>query len=258
MDGILKVVLIGTGNVATQLAKTLPCHDFEVIQVFSRTLAHAETLAAKLGATAVDSLNDINTSADIYLYAVTDTALPEVADAMPPCEGLHLHTSGTIPMGVFSGRQHRYGVLYPLQSFSKEAHIYWEEVPFFIEANDAATLQRVHEVAQRLSTSVYNADSETRRTLHLAGVLTNNFTNALYAMAAELLEEKGLPFQVLLPLMQQSIEKLKKLTPHEAQTGPALRGDTKVTEAHEAMLASHPRWQTIYRLLTEEIRETHG
>lgn len=258
MDGFIKAVIIGTGNVATQMAKAMPLHGFCVTQVFGHTLEHAEALAKRLGASFTNNPAQLNTTADIYLYAVSDTALPDVVAALPPCEGIHLHTSGTMPMSVFETHQNHYGVLYPLQSFSKEAHIQWNEVPFFVEANSDLTLREVRSVARRLSAVVYDADSDTRRTLHLAGVLTNNFSNALYAMAGELLNEKGLPFKVLLPLLQQSVEKLQTLTPHEAQTGPALRGDYAVTNAHEAMLASHPRWQTIYRLLTEEIRETHG
>lgn len=254
----LKVVLIGTGNVAYHLAKILPHCNCDIIQVFSRTEAHAKALAELTSTCYITDITQVDRNADVYLYALTDTALPLVAASMPHTNGLHLHTSGTVPMSVFADYQSHYGVLYPLQSFSKDAEVNWAEVPIFTEGNSDTALQQVQALAQRITPLVQVADTETRKTIHLAGVLTNNFSNALYNIAHELLKEKGVDFRLFLPLLKGSIGKLNTLTPHQAQTGPAVRGDNAIINAHCAMLEQHPRWQEIYRLLTEEIRETHG
>ncbi|MDO4190282.1 MAG: DUF2520 domain-containing protein [Bacteroidales bacterium] len=253
-----RIVIIGSGNVATHVTTALTALGDHIVEVYSHTLAHAETLAKKIGAKATCQLSTIDPTADFYIYAVSDSALNDVVAQMPECQGIHMHTSGTMPLNIFDSHQQQYGVFYPLLSFSKTATIDWSNVPFFIEGNSDVTKDRIGELAKRLSPIVFNADSETRRTLHLCGVLTNNFSNALYNIADELLKEKNIPFQVLLPLLQQSISKLSQLSPYEAQTGPALRGDTAVTNAHIAMLQQHPRWQEIYKLLTEEIQESHG
>jgi Uncharacterized conserved protein len=176
---------------------------------------------------------------------------------MPIQTGLHVHTSGSVSIDVFNTYQNNYGVLYPLQSFSKYQQVDIKHVPFFVEGNNDYSTQAITEIAMRISDYVKVANSDARKTLHLAGVLTNNFTNALCCIAADTLKEKGLSITMMLPLLEETINKLKVLHPNEAQTGPARRNDTAIINEHQAMLASNPRWQEIYRLLTEEIQSRH-
>ena len=254
------VVLLGAGKVATHLAPALIEAGYPIAQVYSRTLDAARALAEPLGVPYTDNLEAVTTDAHIYIACVADGALPTVAAkvAHGSPDKVFLHTAGSVPMEIWreAGAMH-YGILYPLQTFSKEREVNMREVSLFIEASDAPTQQRVELLAQRLSSKVYHADSALRAQLHVAAVFACNFTNAMYGAAHHLLEQAHSPFEVLLPLIDETAAKVHKLLPHEAQTGPAVRGDHNVMQQHIERLAHDPELQSLYRQISDLIGNRH-
>lgn len=251
----MKAVMIGAGNVATNLVRALSATGIEVVQVYSHTLAHARELADTVNAGATDDLSALEMGADIYIISVKDDAIVNVVSSIPDNGALWVHTSGSIPMTVFEGRRQRYGVFYPMQSFSKQIATDFTEVPFFIEAvNDGVALE-IEALAQRLSQRVFHATSEQRRRLHIAAVFACNFANHLWTLADDVLRDAELPFDVMLPLISTTVDKLKRLSPAESQTGPAMRRDHRVMQSHMAMLDKDKA--LIYKALSDNIMKRH-
>ncbi len=246
-----RVVIIGSGNVATSLAHSLSSR-CEVAQIYSRTLSHARELAdAVCCARATNDFQELVIDADAYIIAVRDDAIADVIAAVPDNGALWVHTSGSKPMGLFQGQRTRYGVMWPVQSFSRQMVVPLDDVHFFIEASDADALAEVRELVELVSKHVIVADSDKRRVLHLASVFSCNFANHMWTLADEVLTAAGLPFDAMKPLIRTTVEKLDCLKPGESQTGPAVRHDMQVVDSHLAMLDGDKR--DIYRLLTDSI-----
>lgn len=246
-----QVVIIGSGNVATSLAHGLAAC-CTVAQIYSRTLANAQELADAINcANATNDLNELIPNADAYIVAVSDDAISSVIRAVPDNGALWIHTSGSTPISLFDGLRSRYGVLWPMQSFSREMVTQLDEVHFFAEASDEHALMDVMQLGYMLSSHVIAADSNQRRWLHIASVFSCNFANHMWTLADELLTSHGLPFEALKPLVRTTVEKLDRLSPARSQTGPAVRHDMQVIENHLALLEGDTR--DIYQLLTDSI-----
>ena len=252
----MKGVILGSGNVATHLSLALASLEgIEICQVYSPTEAHAEILAERLNCDFVTDPTQIRKDADVYLFALKDQALETVIRAVPANNGLWLHTSGSMPMQVFAGYTERYGVLYPLQTFSKSREISFQGIPLFIECHREEDKNFLEDLARRLSGKVCELSSEKRRSLHLAAVFACNFTNHIYALAEEILAKEGLSRDYLFPLIDETAAKVHELPAQEAQTGPAIRYDENIINKHLGMLADDPDVQTLYRLLSQSIHK---
>ena len=254
-----RVVILGAGRVATHLVPALVKVGVEVLHVWSRTEVAARHLAEPLGLPYTADLEAVATDADAYIVCVTDGALPEVAARIAgrvSREALFLHTAGSIDMELWRhcGAEH-YGILYPLQTFSKEREVDMREVSLFVEASDEVALARVEALARGLSGKVYRADSKLRARLHIAAVFACNFTNAMYVVAHHLLKEDGIPFDVLLPLIDETASKVHTLAPRDAQTGPAVRGDEAVMQSHLDALTGDEELREIYAKISNYIKK---
>lgn len=246
-----RVVIIGSGNVATSLAHALVAHCC-VAQIYSRTLNHARALALEVGCPdATDDLQHLVPDADAYIIAVRDDAIAGVIAAVPDNGALWLHTSGSKPVSLFAGHRARYGVLWPMQSFSREMVVPLDDVHFFAEANNADTLSDLMALGHLLSRHVVEADSDKRRRLHVASVFSCNFANHMWTLASEVLDEAGLSFDAMLPLIRTTVDKLDRLSPAQSQTGPAIRHDSKVIDSHLSMLDGDKR--ELYRSISQSI-----
>ena len=193
--------------------------------------------------------------ANVYIYAVKDEALASVVAQVQGRErSLHLHTSGTMPITVFGVDKPHAGIFYPFQTFSKARVIEdFSTVPVFFEARGIDDISAVYSLALTITSHVYEATQQDRERLHVAGVFTNNFTNLMYTMAAELLKNTHIPFSALLPLIDETAAKIHTLPPRDAQTGPARRGDENVMNHHLSLLTEEQ--QAIYRLLSDAIQK---
>ncbi|MBD5213965.1 MAG: DUF2520 domain-containing protein [Bacteroidales bacterium] len=252
MEQPLRVCLIGSGNVATHLGTALS-QVAKVVQIYSHSLQNATALAEQCGCESVtDSLSMITADADLYLVSVKDDAIASVVESTPQAQGgVWAHTSGSVPMTVFAGYKERYGVFYPLQTFSKDLKIKVREVPIFIEGYDASTTDFLLRLARRISDNVTEADSTLRKKLHVAAVFACNFVNLMWIEADELLKESGLGIEFLRPLLKETLGKLDRVSPADAQTGPACRGDRHVIDEHLNMLSDEKR--ELYSMLSEII-----
>lgn len=250
----MKVVFIGAGNVATHLAIQLYEYRFDIVQVYSRTCESAETLARQVGATAITDISAIQTDADIYIFSVKDSVLANIASQLLPNSGFWVHTAGSMPIDVFTPFTARYGVLYPFQTFSKVRHVDWKTIPIFIEASDSKELNLLNTIANKLSDVVLPLSSDKRKYLHLTGVFACNFVNHMYTLSSEILEKAGLPFDIALPLIDETAAKVHSIVPLDAQTGPAVRFDNNVMDKH-LKLINDDRTKEIYRLISESIHQ---
>lgn len=247
--------MVGAGNLATNLGKALLDAGNDILQVYSRTWEHANVLAGKLGAMPVDDIDRISGDADVYIVAVKDGAITELVPKL--CEGkgekVFLHTAGSIPADVFKGMALHYGVLYPMQTFSKQRLLDFRDIPCFIEGNDDTALGVAGELAGSVSSHVYPLDSETRRYLHLAAVFTCNFVNHCYEISSEILSKHGIPFDVMLPLVDETARKVHVMRPDEAQTGPAVRYDMGVIRMQAELLRDNPLFRQVYESMSLSI-----
>jgi predicted short-subunit dehydrogenase-like oxidoreductase (DUF2520 family) len=233
----MNIVIIGKGNVATNL-------DY----AFRKKGVACQMVSSREG---LDQLP----AANVYIYSVKDEALAEVvAQVQGKEKSLHLHTSGTMPITVFGADKPHAGIFYPFQTFSKARLIEdFSTVPVFFEARGIDDISAVYSLALTITSHVYEASQQDRERLHVAGVFTNNFTNLMYTMAAELLKSTHIPFSALLPLIDETAAKIHSMAPRDAQTGPARRGDENVMSHHMQLLSEEQR--EIYRLLSEAIKK---
>lgn len=254
-----KIVLIGAGNVAHHLAPALLRAGMNLCQIYSRTLESARDLGRKTGITYTSDTFAVYPDGDIYIFCVSDDALLSVFKSLRINEdALILHTSGSVPLDIFKPYRQNYGVLYPLQTFSKTRNLDFGEIPLCIEAPDKEVLKTIGQIADKLSSKVYEISSEKRKKLHLAAILANNFTNHLYHMAGKLLEKEDLDFNLLRPLIFETAHKVMQMIPENAQTGPARRGDTNILNLHKSMLKDNRDIQTLYVLLSQSIQQTYS
>lgn len=252
----MKIVLIGAGNLATHLGKALHAAGHDMVQVFSRTMQSAEALASLLDAEPLTDISQVRDDADVYIFSVKDSALEQLISQL--CGGekkVFLHTAGSMPMSVFRGKALHYGVLYPMQTFSKQREVDFSIIPCFIEANDEFALKQIEGLAGQISHRVYQLSSEDRKYLHLSAVFACNFANHCYAASQKLLQQHGIPFDVMLPLIDETAAKVHGMTPKEAQTGPAVRYDENVIGKQIQLLENQPYFQKIYDCMSKSIHE---
>lgn len=250
------ITLIGSGNVATWIAQRLQGNlRFPITQVFSRHLEHAQTLADLLNAEAIEDIRKLNPDNQIFIFALADKAYDEILPLLPFKLPLAFTTSGTVSCQCLKDYAEQYGVIYPLQTFTKSQDMRKLEVPLCLESDFAGEHKTLMwELARELSPTCYEVSEAQRAKMHVAAVFACNFSNAMYQIAYKLLKENGLPFEILLPVLHQTVEKVSQMTPAEAQTGPAVRGDVNVMRAQISTL-SDDRLKELYRLVSELIME---
>ncbi|MBL7966582.1 MAG: DUF2520 domain-containing protein [Prolixibacteraceae bacterium] len=255
---IENVVLIGAGNLATQLGLALHAKGIIVRQVYSRKTESAKQLASQLNAAFTSNLSELLPDADLYVVAVKDSAISEVLENVNlKSDRLIVHTAGSVPMRILEGFTENYGVFYPLQTFSKSREVDFSTIPICIEASHPSVFFKLEQLAGQISTSIHQIGSEERKSLHLAAVFVNNFVNHFYALGAEVLHDQKLDFDILKPLIRETAAKIESLHPLDAQTGPAKRNDQNIIAMQLKMLHDKPDLQKIYSFVTESIFQYH-
>ncbi len=250
----MDIVLIGAGNVATQLGLALKKYH-NIVQVFSRQLANASSLANKLYATCTDDIKSITSDADIYLISVSDDAIKPLVEKLPNTNAVVVHTAGSVSIDILS-RFNNYGILYPFQTFSKNRDISFENIPILIEGNSKETADKLLKLASSLSKNIYEVNSGQRLLLHIAAVFACNFTNHLYHISSNISNKAELPFDILQPLIEETVSKAFKVSPKNAQTGPASRNDKQTMEKHIEILNSSfddEYLTNLYKTISEQI-----
>ncbi|WP_430972400.1 Rossmann-like and DUF2520 domain-containing protein [Sunxiuqinia rutila] len=251
---IRNISLVGAGNLATQLGKALKQAGLHINQVYSRTQSSAQTLATVLDCRYTIDLAQLEET-DLIIVSVKDDALEQVLDQLRHHAWV-VHTAGSVPMKLLASYVGEYGVFYPLQTFSKKRDVDFTSIPICLEASTATFYDELHKLAGRLSETVRSINSEERKVLHLAAVFTCNFVNHFYHLGDSLLEERGMDFELLQPLILETALKVKDLKPSDAQTGPAVRFDETIINKHLQLLADKPELQKIYSFVSESIYKT--
>lgn len=245
-----KIVIIGKGNVGSHLTNAFHVNGFDVRNISSRSECF--------------DLSDV----DIVIISVHDDAIGAIASKVADALGnqskpypIVVHTSGSISLNILKDtlpEQTPLGVFYPMQTFSKEVEMRYDNIPFLIEGSDSETLSRLMKIAGKISPNVSAADSKIRKDYHIGAVFACNFANHLWALADKYLEAKGLSFYMLRPLLEQTISKISATRPFDSQTGPAVRGDKNVISNHLAQLKSDPELSNIYEILSQSIETLHN
>ena len=253
-----KIVLIGAGNLSTNLGYALKDKGFNIVQVYSNTSKSASALAETLNCAYTNSIDSVVFDANIYILALKDSVLEEIADELLKGreEALFIHTSGSMQMDIL--KSFRRGVVYPMQTFSKSRIVDFCDIPIFIEASTSEDETLIESISKNLSNKVYTLDSNGRMNLHIAAVFCCNFANHCYAISEKLLLECGVPFNIMLPLITETSTKLNVLSPTEAQTGPAVRNDKNVINKHLNMLESYPAIREIYKKMSDNILDFYN
>jgi predicted short-subunit dehydrogenase-like oxidoreductase (DUF2520 family) len=250
----MKTIIFGSGNVATILGKKIQQAGHQVLQIVSRNDKHAANLSKLLNCAYTTSILSINKSADLYVFAISDTALTELDKNLNLNNKLIVHTAGSVPMDVLKNCSKNYGVLYPLQSIKKDM-IETTEIPFLVDGNTGDNLTLIYDFAKTLSENVQIADDNKRLKLHVAAIVVNNFTNHLYTLAQDFCEKEQVDFKLLLPLIKETSERLMYAQPSKMQTGPAIRNDDITITKHLEQLENYPSLINLYKLFTENIKQ---
>lgn len=248
---MISITIFGSGNVATHLIKAFSCkEEVSFLQVFARNKKELSTRFPHLNI--VPSQEEL-VKTDVFILSVTDSAVEKVASSIPFKDSLIVHTSGSLSIEVLSNCDRR-GVFYPLQTFSKERDVSWQNIPIAIETASQNDESILFFLAKLLSNKVYLISSQQRKQLHLAAVFVCNFVNHLYTIGHQLCEDHNIDVSLLQPLIEETAKKISMLSPKQAQTGPAKRNDTLIINSHLAML-ENPIQKQIYTLLTQSIQQ---
>ena len=248
---MIKVVILGNGNVARHLAKVFIKADaIELVQIYTRKTVSKYFIKKNIEIT--HNLSKLK-NADVYIIAISDDAIANFSKQIELKNKLVVHTSGSVAMQDLLCNT-RKGVFYPLQTISKNTKIKFKKIPICLESENETDYLLLEKLAFSISKKVYKIDSEQRKKLHLAAVFVNNFTNHLYKIGNDICKSKQVSFDILKPLIQETARKIKYLSPKKAQTGPAIRKDEKTIENHLKLLDKEQ--QKIYTLLSNSIKKT--
>jgi len=248
------VVLVGAGNVATHLGKALAAIGHRILQVYSRSPESSAKLSVALNCPHTCNIDEITPDADIYLFCVADDALEPLLKTFPHKSSLVVHTAGSISMNVITEAGFSdAGVFYPLQTFSRNIVIDFKGVPVFMEASKKGGSELLRNLAEGLGARVFEATSEQRLKLHIAAVFACNFTNHMYAVAKKIMDQNDMPFELLYPLMEETLRKAINADPAVVQTGPAARNDLNVLHRHIKCLDETPPLQKLYNFVSQNI-----
>ena len=249
------ITIIGSGNVATHLAKALHAAGHQIVQIWSREYDHAEALANQVFAEPIDRLNLLYPTADVYILAVTDDALFDLALDLRLRDALVLHTAGSVSLRVLQPISRKNGVIWSPQTFIRDIPMDYSQLPFCIEGSSHEVEEAIRDLLQPVSQHIFRVDTDQRQWLHLAAVMTNNFGNAINALAQDILQQHNIPFEILHPLITMTAEKIKQGGLWQQQTGPARRRDQKTIDNQRRLIADDEQLLKIYDLLTETIQD---
>lgn len=248
------VVIIGAGNVAFHLTRALLQNTVNVRQIFNRTLAKAQELGQANNIKYTDKISELE-KADLYIIAASDSAIEELSHYIPYPDSLVVHTSGSLSAKVLKGN-YRKGVFYPLQTFTKGKNLRYEEIPFFVEAENKEDEDALFILADRISNEVHKITTEQRLRIHMAAIWVSNFSNHMYSIGESICKDSNLPFDVLRPLIKETANKVMSISPYDAQTGPARRNDQIILQKHLDILTDS-RKQQLYKVISESIQKTY-
>ena len=246
--------MIGAGNVAWHLGPALQRSGYNIVQVYSRSIESAHELGAMMGIPGIANPDELSKDADLVLISVSDKAIESVTREIYGQYQFLVHTAGSVPAAVFRGAAGNYGVFYPFMTFTRGKPLDLNNVPFCLESNTDRMKKILHKMAGSLTTKVYHLDFQKRKSLHLAGIIANNFSNHMYHLAEEYLSREDLDFEMLKPLILETAEKVMQIPPGDAQTGPAKREDGIVIESHIGQLDGNPELQKLYTFVSDSIR----
>jgi predicted short-subunit dehydrogenase-like oxidoreductase (DUF2520 family) len=250
---IKDIVIIGSGNLATNLVPALYKAGKNIVCLYSRTIANAKILAVQCNAKYTDIIEEVPKNADLYIIAVDDKSIKEISEKINDVKGIIVHTSGSISMNVLSSGIKNFGVFYPLMTFSKLNTVSFHNIPICLEANSSRVNIALYKLAKSISKTVVEISSENRKLLHLAAVFACNFTNLNYSIAEDLLEKNQLSFDLLMPLIRITADKVQNGKPSELQTGPAFREEFGVMNEQSDELMDLPEYKEMYDLLSKLI-----
>lgn len=256
-----RVVIIGSGSVATTLAHVLYNSGHEILEVVSRNIAHAEKLAKEVKAKRfMDNFSKITEYANLYIISVTDDAIESVVAQMPNVNGVVVHTSGAVNSDILKSKFSNWGIFYPLQTFTKGRELDFNKIPILIYSNKNQNLNILEEVAASIGSISYVIDDTARTHIHLAGVIINNFGNHLLVLARRYVKKHQLPPQIFQALIQETTAKALEVGSENSQTGPAKRGDLKTIEKHLDIIRSSndATLLSLYEIFSKSIMETYA
>lgn len=252
----MKVSLVGSGNVATVLGKLIRNRGHQIVQILSRNIEHAKCLAEEFNCQFGDLLALPDPDSDIIILAITDTALYHFDQQIQFGDKVVVHTAGSVSKEVLKNISGSYGIIYPLQSLVMGS-VALPDIPFLIDGNSSETISFVQSFARSISNNVTLANDEERIKYHVAAVLVSNFTNHLFAMANEFCDKETIDFQKLMPLIEETTNRIKNYPPQMVQTGPAIREDIYTLGKHLQVLSAHPDLKYLYLKLSESILKLH-
>lgn len=253
----MDVVLIGAGNVSTVLGRSLVQAGHHIKAIWNRDPEKAKILASELGTVSVNNLIALPTYADIFLLAVSDASIAEVAGQLTIHQGVLVHTAGAVSKHVLAATSDHFGVLWPMKMIRTSMQTLGPCV-VIIDGNAEANLQIIRKLADSISDQVSYANDEKRLEMHMLAAITSNFTNHLYHLAAAYCTKKGIDFSLFYPLIEGGIAQIRKQHPQQVQAGPAFRGDLVTIEKHRHLLKSDADLLKIYDHMTQSILHKFG
>ncbi|MBU8883780.1 DUF2520 domain-containing protein [Kaistella sp. DKR-2] len=248
----MRIVILGSGNVAFHLAKAFCEKKIPVLQIFGRNETALKEMLEKFNIPY--SIKELS-EADLYIIAVNDDAIAGISKTIISENALVAHTSGSLPKEILEGN-YRKASFYPLQTFSKSKDLTYADIPFFVEADDEKDLDLLKDLASKISENVMISDYEKRKYIHLTAVFACNFVNHLFARAKEISDSQNIPFGYFLPLIDETVQKINEIEPRSAQTGPAVRNDQRVLKLHEALITNEEHLK-IYKTMNESIKKMY-
>jgi predicted short-subunit dehydrogenase-like oxidoreductase (DUF2520 family) len=250
----MDIILIGSGNTATVLGRKSVSAGHRIVQVYSRNTDHANRLALLLNSESISTISGIAKKADLMIIALSDDAILPFQRSMGDINIPVVHTGGAVPLESIKNRGDIYGVLWPLQSLRKEIEVI-PPLTLLVDANKPEAREVFMSFAHTIAEIVLEADDETRLKYHLAATLVNNFTNYLFALAESFCKKENISFQVLRPLMEETVMRMRNISPSKTQTGPAIRFDGLTIDKHRNLIKEYPVLLRFYNLFTQEIQQ---
>ena len=245
--------MIGARNVATHISRHLHFAGHTITCVHSRTHKSSTRLAEEVGSVGTAVPEEVPLSADFFIICVPDRIISDVVRQFQDRKGIWLHTSGACSIKIFEGFKPQFGVLYPLQTMSKQRTVSLEETPLLVEGSSPEITDVIKTLASSISQNVHEMDSASRQVIHMAAVFANNFSNHMMHIAQQILEEEEIDVKLLDPLLKETFGKFAEMGAAAAQTGPALRGDKETMQKHLELLKKYPEWEKLYTFISRDI-----